>query len=128
MKLTRLCSRAPVAALLPARVGQYSLDPVLLIVMEFAARGTLKALILVAQEEQTPLPFDQTMIILVGTATGMEYLHAADPSPIIHRDIKSENILLTEKLEPRIADVSFDQSERQTVRENERERKRAPRN
>ena len=83
----------------------YSLDPVLLIVMEFAGEGTLKELILGAQEQHAPIPFSQAMIILVGTGTGMEYLHAHDPSPIIHRDIKSENILLTEKLEPRIADL-----------------------
>ena len=28
-----------------------------------------------------------------------------DPAPILHRDIKSENILLTESLEPRVADL-----------------------
>ena len=45
------------------------------------------------------------MKILIGMAKGMAYLHSMQPLPVLHRDIKSENILLTEKLEPRIADL-----------------------
>ena len=45
------------------------------------------------------------MKILTGSAEGLVYLHAMEPMPILHRDIKSDNILLTDTLEPRIADL-----------------------
>ena len=48
----------------------------------------------------------ETMLkILTGVAHGMEYLHCREPMPVLHRDIKSENILLTDDLQPRIADL-----------------------
>ncbi|KAG1697957.1 hypothetical protein DVH05_015441 [Phytophthora capsici] len=41
--------------------------------------------------------------IAVGTARALEYLHSRSP-PLIHRDLKSKNILLTKKLEPKLID------------------------
>ena len=38
--------------------------------------------------------------ILIGSARAFEYLHGLEPAPVLHRDIKSENILLTEDLDP----------------------------
>ena len=35
----------------------------------------------------------------------MAYLHDWQPLPILHRDIKSENILVTKDLTPKIADL-----------------------
>ena len=82
----------------------YVLEPVLLIVMEFAEGGTLRDVLLNARKESTPLSFANTMKILMGTCVGIEYLHSHEPMPILHRDIKSENVLLTNELEPRVAD------------------------
>jgi len=42
--------------------------------------------------------------IALGAAKGLAYLHHDCPLPIIHRDIKSTNILLDENYEPKIAD------------------------
>ncbi|KAF7825006.1 receptor protein-tyrosine kinase CEPR2 [Senna tora] len=42
--------------------------------------------------------------IALGTAKGIAYLHHDCSPPIIHRDIKSSNILLDEDCEPKIAD------------------------
>ena len=81
----------------------YCLEPNLLIVMDFVSGGTLSAMIK-AQHLAEPPSLATVMKILSGTAKGLEYLHARRPMPILHRDIKSENILLTDKLEPRIAD------------------------
>ena len=45
------------------------------------------------------------MKILIGATKAFRYLHSTEPLPTLHRDIKSENILVTETLEPRIADL-----------------------
>ena len=71
--------------------------------MEFVSGGTLSSFVL-AQDPANPPTLGTMMKILVGSACGLLYLHAWEPMPILHRDIKSENILLTEYLEPRIAD------------------------
>ena len=82
----------------------YSKDPFLLIVMEFVSGGTLSDFVEAQDSAEPPAP-DTLLNILVGSAKGLEYLHGREPMPILHRDIKSENILITDKLEPRIADL-----------------------
>ena len=79
-------------------------NPFLLIIMDFVSGGELASFI-ETQDPAAPLTLTTSMKILVGTAQGLEYLHARKPMPILHRDIKSENILLTDELEPRIADL-----------------------
>ncbi|XP_034925313.1 uncharacterized protein [Populus alba] len=45
--------------------------------------------------------------VAVGVAQGLNYLHHDCRPPVIHRDIKSNNILLDSKLEARIADFGL---------------------
>ncbi|PIN21641.1 Serine/threonine protein kinase [Handroanthus impetiginosus] len=45
--------------------------------------------------------------IALGAAKGLEYLHHGCDGPVIHRDVKSSNILLDEELKPRIADFGL---------------------
>ena len=82
----------------------YCRDPFLLIIMEFVAGGTLSEFV-ATRDALEPPTFDMTIKILFGSAAAFEYLHCNEPMPILHRDIKSENILLTELLEPRVADL-----------------------
>ena len=82
----------------------YCIDPFLLIVMDFVSGGTLAEFV-AAQDPLDPPSMKVVMGILTGSANGFAYLHAREPMPILHRDIKSENILLTEDFEPRIADL-----------------------
>ena len=82
----------------------YCLDPILLIVMEFIEGGTVADFVKTHSLDDPPA-IELVINILSGSALGFEYLHAMEPAPILHRDIKSENILLTKDGEPRIADL-----------------------
>jgi interleukin-1 receptor-associated kinase 1 len=42
------------------------------------------------------------LLILQGVAEGLRFLHTAKEKPLIHRDIKSANVLLDDKLSPKV--------------------------
>ncbi|KAF5790038.1 putative protein kinase RLK-Pelle-RLCK-VI family [Helianthus annuus] len=45
--------------------------------------------------------------IALGATRGLEYLHHACERPVIHRDVKSSNILLEEDMKPKIVDFGL---------------------
>ena len=83
----------------------YVLEPALLIVMDFVDGGTLREFVVNSHDNLGPPGLQTTVKILSGCAQALKYLHSIEPAPILHRDIKSENILLNKELEPRIADL-----------------------
>lgn len=40
--------------------------------------------------------------VAVGVAEALDYLHNRDAQPVIHRDVKSSNVLLSEDFEPQV--------------------------
>lgn len=74
-----------------------------LIVTEFANGGSLAKIL-----QQRTLPCAEVLSIASDIGQGILYLHSVRPYPILHRDIKSENVLVFEVGLPpaRIAKVS----------------------
>lgn len=53
------------------------------------------------------LDFNQRLEIAIDVAHGLTYLHLYAEKQIIHRDVKSSNILLTESMRAKVADFGF---------------------
>ncbi|GMH04021.1 hypothetical protein Nepgr_005860 [Nepenthes gracilis] len=55
----------------------------------------------------SPLTWDIRMNIIVGTAKGLTYLHEGLEPKVVHRDIKSSNILLDKQWNPKVSDFGL---------------------
>ncbi|XP_021911933.1 putative leucine-rich repeat receptor-like protein kinase At2g19210 isoform X1 [Carica papaya] len=75
------------------------------IVYEYMSYGNLEQYL--SAEANQVLSWRERLKIAVDTAQGLEYLHHGCKPPIIHRDVKSANILLNEKMQAKIADFGF---------------------
>ena len=69
-------------------------------VVEFVARGSFYD---VLHRNSPELTWTRKLNILIGSACGMTYLHEQIP-PMLHRDLKSLNILVSEAWEGKVAD------------------------
>ncbi|XP_022768560.1 receptor-like protein kinase HAIKU2 [Durio zibethinus] len=76
-----------------------------LLVYEYLPNGSLWDRLHTSRKME--LDWDTRYEIAVGAAKGLEYLHHGCERPVIHRDVKSSNILLDEFLKPRIADFGL---------------------
>lgn len=76
------------------------------IAIEYYPNGSLNEVMmkLFMNEEIEGFGDTQMMIIMLGVAMGMRYLHNID---ILHRDIKPSNIFLTKKFHPKIGDFGI---------------------
>ncbi|GJP54530.1 hypothetical protein CLOM_g13610 [Closterium sp. NIES-68] len=79
-----------------------------ILVYEFAANGTLSALLRPPADKPTPpLTLQQRVEIALGAAQGLFYLHSFARPPVIHRDVKSGNILLDADMQAKVADFGL---------------------
>ncbi|RZC63232.1 hypothetical protein C5167_024998 [Papaver somniferum] len=53
------------------------------------------------------LDWSQRFQIIKGTASGQVYLHEEWGKVVIHRDIKSSNVLLDDEMNPRLGDFDL---------------------
>ncbi|XP_011020207.1 PREDICTED: calmodulin-binding receptor-like cytoplasmic kinase 3 isoform X1 [Populus euphratica] len=76
-----------------------------LIITEYVPNGTLREHLDVQRGKI--LDFNQRLEISIDVAHGLTYLHLYAEKQIIHRDVKSSNILLTESMRAKVADFGF---------------------
>nr|XP_029117701.1 probable serine/threonine-protein kinase At1g01540 [Elaeis guineensis] len=55
----------------------------------------------------SPLTWDIRMNIILGTAKGLTYFHEGLEPKVVHRDIKSSNILLDKQWNPKVSDFGL---------------------
>ncbi|KAL8554992.1 hypothetical protein ACS0TY_002976 [Phlomoides rotata] len=76
-----------------------------MLVYEYIINGTLTDSL--TGKRGIKLDWMRRLKIAVGAARGVQYLHDLANPPIIHRDIKSNNILLDESLNAKVADFGL---------------------
>ncbi|KAH9289277.1 hypothetical protein KI387_033394 [Taxus chinensis] len=74
-----------------------------MLVYEYIPNGTLRENLI----GEVPLDWGRRLQIALGSARGLTYLHELANPPIIHRDVKSCNILLDENLNAKVADFGL---------------------
>ncbi|GLT72521.1 hypothetical protein SLA2020_444480 [Shorea laevis] len=80
-----------------------------MLVYVYMSKGSLASHLY--SEKHEPLSWDLRVYIALDVARALEYLHDGAVPPVIHRDIKSSNILLDQSMRARVADFGLSREE-----------------
>ncbi|KAH9665507.1 protein STRUBBELIG-RECEPTOR FAMILY 6 [Citrus sinensis] len=78
-----------------------------LLVYEFRKNGSLHDFLHLSDEDNKPLIWNSRVKIALGTARALEYLHEVCSLSVVHKNIKSANILLDNELNPQLSDCGL---------------------
>ncbi|KAJ3674075.1 hypothetical protein LUZ60_006067 [Juncus effusus] len=78
-----------------------------MLVYEYVENGSLEQWLHGEMGRKNPLTWDSRMKIAIGTAKGIAHLHEGLEPKVVHRDIKSSNILLDKELNPKVSDFGM---------------------
>lgn len=82
-------------------------DNRLLLVYDFLSRGSLEENLHGNKKDPLVFGWKERYKVAVGVAEALECLHERDDQPVIHRDVKSSNILLCDDFEPQLSDFGL---------------------
>ncbi|KAK8551351.1 hypothetical protein V6N13_119821 [Hibiscus sabdariffa] len=85
-------------------VGYCSVHGQHLLVYEFHKNGSLHDFLHLSDEYSKPLIWNSRVKIALGTSRALEYLHEVCSPSVVHKNIKSANILLDAELNPHLSD------------------------
>ncbi|KAK4803855.1 hypothetical protein SAY86_003672 [Trapa natans] len=78
-----------------------------MLVYEYVDNGNLEQWLHGDAGSCSPMTWDIRMNIITGTAKGLTYLHEGLEPKVVHRDIKSSNILLDNQWNPKVSDFGL---------------------
>ncbi|KAF8413603.1 hypothetical protein HHK36_001595 [Tetracentron sinense] len=78
-----------------------------MLVYEYVNNGNLEQWLHGAMCQHGSLTWEARMKVVLGTAKALAYLHEAIEPKVVHRDIKSSNILVDEEFNPKVSDFGL---------------------
>ncbi|XVF26890.1 hypothetical protein REPUB_Repub14bG0058900 [Reevesia pubescens] len=90
---------------LTALVGYCNQDPNMGLIYEYMANGNLGDYL--SDSSADTLSWEGRLRIAMESGQGLEYLHNGCKPPIVHRDVKTANILLNDKFQAKLADFGL---------------------
>ncbi|KAE8732774.1 Malectin/receptor protein kinase family protein [Hibiscus syriacus] len=88
-------------------IGFCLLEKKILLVLEYTSRGSLADFLYGGGKDFEPLSWKHRLQMCIGAARGLHYLHAGAKRSVIHRDIKTSNILIDEQWSSKLSDFDL---------------------